>query len=63
MVWSLAYFDCGNVYSDRRNVSLEASPETLPGLICLSTPSRVLGGRPQIIHHVVKGETLANPFK
>ena len=66
MVWSMAYVDCGNVYSYRRNVSLEASPETLPGLICLSTPSGVLGGRPQIIHYVVKGGgggALANPFK
>ena len=55
MVWSMAYVDCGNIYSDRRNVSLEVSPETLPGLICLSTLSGVLGGRPQIIHYVVKG--------
>ena len=30
MVWSMAYTD-GNVSADRRNVSLEASPETLPG--------------------------------
>ena len=62
MVWSMAYVDGGNVYSDRRNVSLEASPETLSGLICLSTPG-MLGGRPQIIHYVVKGGTIANPFK
>ena len=57
----MVYAD-GNVSADRRNVSLEASPETLPGPICLSTPSGVLGGCLQIIH-CGEGGTLANPFK